>query len=219
MAALAAAHLDAPVELVLNRLDDIRMTGKRHPYSADFRIGLTADGKILAYQAAFFQNSGAFADLSPPVLARTLFHATNAYYIPNVRVTAAACRTNLQPHTAFRGFGGPQGMYVIEAAIAKAADAMGIEASAIQRANLLRDGNVFHYGQVVEQSRAERTLGRAGVGVRRRWDPASGRPAQPAQLRGQERLRPDAGLLRHLVHPRPTSTRATPWSTSMPTAA
>jgi xanthine dehydrogenase large subunit len=157
MAALAAARLGAPVELVLNRLDDIRMTGKRHPYSADFRIGLTAQRKILAYEATFYQNSGAFADLSAPVLARTLFHAGNAYFIPNMRVTAAACRTNLQPHTAFRGFGGPQGMYVIEAAIAKAADAMGIEAAAIQRANLLRDGDVFHYGQVVERSRAERT--------------------------------------------------------------
>ena len=157
LAALAAAHLEAPVELVLNRLDDIRMTGKRHPYSADFKIGLTTAGKILAYEAAFYQNSGAFADLSPPVLARTLFHATNAYFIPNVRVTAAPCRTNLQPHTAFRGFGGPQGMYVIEAAINKAADAMGIEAAAIQRANLLRDGDLFHYGQVVERCRAEPT--------------------------------------------------------------
>ena len=90
MAALAAVRLQAPVEIVLNRLDDIRMTGKRHPYSADFKIGLTAERKILAYQATFYQNSGAFADLSPPVLARTLFHATNAYFIPNVRVTAGA---------------------------------------------------------------------------------------------------------------------------------
>lgn len=157
MAALAAMHLRAPVEIVLNRLDDIRMTGKRHPYSADFKIGLTAERKILAYQATFYQNSGAFADLSPPVLARTLFHATNAYFIPNVRVTAAPCRTNLQPHTAFRGFGGPQGMFVIEAAIDKAADALGVEAAAIQRANLLRDGDRFHYGQTVQGSRAERT--------------------------------------------------------------
>lgn len=157
MAALAAMHLRAPVEIVLNRLDDIRMTGKRHPYSADFKIGLTAERKILAYQATFYQNSGAFADLSPPVLARTLFHATNAYFIPNVRVTAAPCRTNLQPHTAFRGFGGPQGMFVIEAAIDKAADALGVEAAAIQRANLLRDGDLFHYGQTVQGSRAERT--------------------------------------------------------------
>ena len=157
MAALAADRLQAPVELVLNRLDDIRMTGKRHPYSADFRIGLSTAGKILAYEATFYQNSGAFADLSPPVLARTLFHGTNAYYIPNVKLTAAPCRTNLQPHTAFRGFGGPQGMYVIEAAIARAADAMGIDAAVIQRANLLRDGDVFHYGQVVKRCRAERT--------------------------------------------------------------
>ena len=210
LAALAADHLHTPVELVLNRLDDIAMTGKRHPYSADFRIGLTAAGKILAYQATFYQNSGAFADLSPPVLARTLFHATNAYYVPNVRVTAAPCRTNLQPHTAFRGFGGPQGMYVIEAAIAKAADAMGIEASAIQRANLLRDGDVFHYGQVVERSRAERTwddlVSSFDVdGIRHR-----GRRAQPAQLRGQERLRPDAGLLRHLVHQDPSQSGQRP---------
>ena len=157
MAALAAMRLQAPVEIVLNRLDDIRMTGKRHPYSADFKIGLTAERKILAYQATFYQNSGAFADLSPPVLARTLFHATNAYFIPNVRVTAAPCRTNLQPHTAFRGFGGPQGMFVIEAAIDKAADALGVEAAAIQRANLLRDGDVFHYGQTAQGSRAECT--------------------------------------------------------------
>ena len=157
LAALAADRLNAPVELVLNRLDDIRMTGKRHPYSADFRIGLAAQHKILAYEATFYQNAGAFADLSSPVLARTLFHATGAYFIPNVRVTAASCRTNLQPHTAFRGFGGPQGMYVIEAAINKAADAIGTDASAIQRANLLRDGDVFHYGQVAARCRAERT--------------------------------------------------------------
>jgi xanthine dehydrogenase large subunit len=157
MAALAADRLQAPVELVLNRLDDIRMTGKRHPYSADFKIGLTAAGKIRAFDATFYQNSGAFADLSSPVLARTLFHAAGAYFIPNMRVTAAACRTNLQPHTAFRGFGGPQGMYVIEAAINKAADAMGIDAAEIQRANLLRDGDRFHYGQVAERCRAERT--------------------------------------------------------------
>ena len=200
MAALAAAHLDAPVELVLNRLDDIRMTGKRHPYSADFRIGLTTDGKILAYEATFYQNSGAFADLSPPVLARTLFHATNAYFIPNVRVTAAPCRTNLQPHTAFRGFGGPQGMYVIEAAINKAADAMGSRgvrdparqpAARRRRLSLRAEGGGEPRGA---------NLGRAGGGVRRGGNPSAGVCVQSCQLRGQEGLRPDAGLLRHLVH-------------------
>ena len=157
MASLAALILQEPVELVLNRLDDIKMTGKRHPYSADFRIGLSNCGRILAFEATHYQNSGAFADLSPPVLERTLFHSTNAYFIPNACVTAVPCRTNLQPHTAFRGFGGPQGMFVIEAAINRAAEYMGRDAADIQRVNLLRDGDCFYYGQRVEACRMERT--------------------------------------------------------------
>ena len=156
MAALAAYKLNKPVKLVLNRMDDIRMTGKRHPYSSDYKIGLTADGKILAYEATYFQNAGAFADLSPAILDRTLFHATNSYYIPNVKSTGISCKTNLPPNTAFRGFGGPQGKFVIEAAIYKAAEKMGIDASEIQRKNLLKDGDSFYYGQQVENSHAER---------------------------------------------------------------
>jgi xanthine dehydrogenase large subunit len=154
MAALAANKLNKSVKLVLNRMDDIRMTGKRHPYSSDYKIGLTSEGKILAFEATYFQNAGAFADLSPAILDRTLFHATNSYYIPNVRTTGISCKTNLPPNTAFRGFGGPQGKFVIEAAIYKAAEKMGINASEIQRKNLLKDGNTFYYGQPVENSHA-----------------------------------------------------------------
>ena len=132
------------------------MTGKRHPYSSDYKIGLTSDGKILAFEATYFQNAGAFADLSPAILDRTLFHATNSYYIPNVRATGISCKTNLPPNTAFRGFGGPQGKFVIEAAIYKAAEKMGVDASEIQRKNLLKDGNTFYYGQPVENSHAEK---------------------------------------------------------------
>ncbi len=156
MAALAAHKLNKPVKLVLNRMDDIRMTGKRHPYSSDYKIGLTSDGKILAYEATYFQNAGAFADLSPAILDRTLFHATNSYYIPNVKATGISCKTNLPPNTAFRGFGGPQGKFVIEAAIYKAAEKMGIDASEIQRKNLLKDEDAFYYGQQVEKSHAEK---------------------------------------------------------------
>ncbi|WP_460484393.1 molybdopterin cofactor-binding domain-containing protein, partial [Escherichia coli] len=79
MAALAAKVTGRPVKLALHRMDDMRMTGKRHPYSTDFRIGLSKDLKILAYEATFFQNAGAAADLSPAILERTLFHCTNAY--------------------------------------------------------------------------------------------------------------------------------------------
>ena len=156
MSALAARKLNKPVKLVLNRMDDIRMTGKRHPYSSDYKIGLSSEGKILAYEATFYQNAGAVADLSPAILDRTLFHATNSYFIPNVKATGISCKTNLPPNTAFRGFGGPQGKFVIEAAIYKAAEKMGIDVSEIQRKNLLKDGDSFYYGQPVENCQAEK---------------------------------------------------------------
>ena len=139
-----------PVKYALHRMEDMRMTGKRHPYSADYRIGLDKDLKIVAYQVTFYQNAGASADLSPPVLERTLFHSTNAYFIPNVTATAYSCRTNLPPNTAFRGFGGPQGMFVVESAIAHAAEKLGVSASEIQRKNLINDGDKFPYGQIAE---------------------------------------------------------------------
>jgi xanthine dehydrogenase large subunit len=156
LAALAAQTLRRPVQLVLERHDDMVMTGKRHPYQADFRIGLKRDGRIHAYEVTFYQDAGAHADLSPPVLDRTLFHAANAYAIPNMRATGLSCRTNTAPNTAFRGFGGPQGMYVIEAALAAAAEALGVDRAVIQRANLLRDGDAFHYGQRVENAHGAR---------------------------------------------------------------
>lgn len=167
--ALAAWRLNKPVELVLSRHDDIKMTGKRHPYSSDFKIGLNEDGKILAYDAKHYQNSGAAADLSTAVLERTLFHGTNSYYIPHVKIMGVCCRTNLPPNTAFRGFGGPQGMFVMESAIAKAAQKMGISREEIQYKNLLQDGDSFPYGQVVETGRNRRT-----------WDEAAAKFKLPA---------------------------------------
>jgi xanthine dehydrogenase large subunit len=149
-----------PVKYALHRMEDMRMTGKRHPYSSDYRVGLDKDLKIVAYEAEFFQNAGASADLSPPVLERTLFHCTNSYYIPNVTVAAYSCRTHLPPNTAFRGFGGPQGMFVIEAAIAHAAEKLGVSSGEIQRKNLLQNGDEFPYGQLAE-SEAETTWSQA----------------------------------------------------------
>ena len=151
MAGLSAYLTKKPVKLVLHRMDDMKITGKRHPYSSDFKIGLDEEYNILAYEATFYQNAGSSADLSPAVLERTLFHATNAYYIPNVRVTAYSCKTNLPSNTAFRGFGGPQGMFVIESAITKAAEVIGIDPYIIQKKNLLFEGSEFSYGQVAEE--------------------------------------------------------------------
>ncbi|MBD0286687.1 MAG: molybdopterin-dependent oxidoreductase [Flavisolibacter sp.] len=147
LCALAAFHLKRPVKYALHRMEDMAMTGKRHPYSSDFKIGLDKDLKIVAYEVTFYQNAGAAADLSPAVLERTLFHCTNSYFIPNVTARAYSCRTHLPPNTAFRGFGGPQGMFVIEAAIAKAAEELGIDAAVIQKKNLNKTGDEFPYGQ------------------------------------------------------------------------
>ena len=148
--AVATQLTKRPVKYALHRMEDMRMTGKRHPYSSDYKIGLDADLKIIAYEASFYQNAGASCDLSPPVLERTLFHCTNSYFIPNVTATAYCCRTNLPPNTAFRGFGGPQGMFVIESAIAHAAEKLGVSAIDIQKANLLKTGDEFPYGQIAE---------------------------------------------------------------------
>lgn len=154
MATLAAQHTQRPVKLVLSRLDDMRMTGKRHPYSSNFKIGLTNNLKILAYEVTHYQNAGASADLSPAIMERTLFHSTNAYFIPNVVATAFSCKTNLPPNTAFRGFGGPQGKFVIEAAITHAAETIGVSAHAIQKVNLLNDGDEMPYGQIMQDTLA-----------------------------------------------------------------
>ncbi len=149
LCALATHILRKPVKYSLSRMEDMRMTGKRHPYSSDYKIGLNKDLKLLAYEATIYQNAGAAADLSPAVMERTLFHCTNSYFIPNVTATAYSCRTHLPPNTAFRGFGGPQGMFIIESAIAHAADELNIDASIIQQKNLLQTGNELPFGQKV----------------------------------------------------------------------
>ncbi len=159
MAALAVYKLKKPVKLILDRDDDILITGKRHPYSSDFIIGLDKDLKIKSYEVTYYQNGGAAADLSPAIMERTLFHATNSYFIPNVKATAFSCRTNIVPFTAFRGFGAPQAMFVIESAIAHAARELGIDKSLIQERNLFKPGDSFHYGQVCNSGNAMKSWG------------------------------------------------------------
>jgi xanthine dehydrogenase large subunit len=172
LAALAAVRLRRPVKLVLRRPEDMRYTGKRHPYSSDFRLGLTASGEILAYEVTFYQNAGAAADLSPSILERTLFHATGSYFVPNVKATGISARTHLPPNTAFRGFGGPQAMFVIEGAIVRAARALGVEPALIQERNLLSEGDSFPYGMPARGCRArlcwEEAVRRYDLEARRR---------------------------------------------------
>ncbi|MBC8321635.1 MAG: molybdopterin-dependent oxidoreductase [Bacteroidetes bacterium] len=150
MTALAVYHLHLPVKLILSRNDDMFMTGKRHPYETQFKIGLSGDLKILAFEADYLQNAGASADLSPAITERTLFHSTNSYFVPNVKATVYTCKTNLPPNTAFRGFGAPQGIFVIEAAINHASNKLNIPAREIQKINLLKENDEFPYGQAAK---------------------------------------------------------------------
>ena len=156
LAALGAHRLGRPVRLVLDRADDMVMTGKRHPYSSDYRLGLDAEGRMAAWEVTYYQNAGATADLSTAILERTLFHSTGSYHVPHVRATAYCCRTNLFPNTAFRGFGGPQAMFVMEMALAHAAREMGVPARRLQRLNLLSEGSTFPYGMTAGDCRARR---------------------------------------------------------------
>lgn len=161
MAALGTHLTGRPVKVVLDRKSDMAWTGKRHPYSSDFRLGLTAEGDMLAWEVTYYQNGGAASDLSTAILERTLFHCTNAYTIPHVRATGICCRTNLPPNTAFRGFGAPQAMFVMEAAIHMASGRMGLEPSVIQERNLLRRGDRFPYGMEYEGDEVRRSWARA----------------------------------------------------------
>ncbi|RYZ17979.1 MAG: xanthine dehydrogenase, partial [Chitinophagaceae bacterium] len=161
MCGLAVHHLRRPVKCVPHRMEDMRMSGKRNPYKCDYKIGLDTDYKIIAFEATYYQNGGAAADLSPAIQERTLFHGTNTYGIGHVHLTTHSCRTNLPPNTAFRGFGGPQGMFMIESAIDHAARALGLETADLQRRNLMTEGYEFAYGQVAQ-----------GVAASECWDGA-----------------------------------------------
>jgi xanthine dehydrogenase large subunit len=152
MAALVARHTGRPARFAYGKDDDMRFTGKRHPFKGWFKLALDAEGNILAYDAKLYSNGGCSTDLSFAVLERAMLHADSAYFIPHVRLEGRVCRTNLPSNTAFRGFGGPQGVAVIEHAIETAAAQMKIDATDLRQRNLYCDEggrNVTHYGQVI----------------------------------------------------------------------
>ncbi len=159
MTALGARLTGRPVKLVLERCEDMAWTGKRHPYTSDYRMGLDAEGRVIAWEVTYYQDSGSASDLSTAIMERTLFHATASYHVPNVRVTGHCCRTNRPPNTAFRGFGGPQAMFVMECALADAAGRLGVPVRELQERNLLSTGDLLPYGMAYE-----------GDEVRRSWE-------------------------------------------------
>lgn len=152
LTALAAYKIKRPVELKLNRLEDQVWTGKRHPFLARYKVGFNKDGKILAYEGYLASNGGAYVDLSLPVTERAMFHSDNAYYIPNMHITGAACRTNLPPNTAFRGFGAPQGIFIIENIIEKVAEKLRLDPIKVREINCYKENDLTHYGQPVHDA-------------------------------------------------------------------
>jgi xanthine dehydrogenase large subunit len=152
VAAIGCIKTGRPVRVRLDRLRDFVLTGKRHPFLGRYRIGFDETGKILAYDVALFSDGGWSLDLSAPVLHRALFHSDNAYYLPNVRAVGRVCKTNNCSHTAFRGFGGPQGMVVVEDAIDRVARALSLPPHVVRERNFYREGHTTHYEQRVEQA-------------------------------------------------------------------
>ena len=136
IAALGATLTGRPVRLRLNRTQDVTMSGKRHGFHSQWRVGFDDDGQLVALDATLTADGGWSLDLSEPVLARAMCHIDNAYWIPNVRVDGRIAKTNKTSQTAFRGFGGPQGMLVMEDLLGRCAPLLGYDAMELRRRNL-----------------------------------------------------------------------------------
>ena len=162
IAAIAADKTGRPCKLRLDRDDDMIMTGKRHDFVIDYDVGFDDDGRILGIDFEFAARCGMSADLSGPVNDRAMFHCDNAYYLENVRILSHRCKTNTVSNTAFRGFGGPQGMFAIECVIDDIARTLGKDPLAVRRQNFYgtEDRNVTHYQQVVEDNIADELFDR-----------------------------------------------------------
>lgn len=148
--ALAAHRLRRPVRCMLDRDEDMMLTGGRHPFFAKYKVGFSDSGRVLALDVSYYSNVGNSMDLSLSVMERALFHLENSYLVPNVRGRGFLCRTHLPSNTAFRGFGGPQGMMVCEDWINGIALRLRRPAEEIRELNLYSEGDLTPYNQVLE---------------------------------------------------------------------
>jgi xanthine dehydrogenase large subunit len=157
-AAVAAHKLECAVKMRLDRDDDFMLTGKRHPFSYDYQVGFDDSGRLCGLNVTMLAHCGFSADLSGPVADRAIFHADNAYFLEDVSITSYRCKLNTQSHTAFRGFGGPQGMIVTEAIMGDIARHLGLEPLEVRLRNLYSvelsssglPRDTTHYGMQVE---------------------------------------------------------------------
>lgn len=149
IAALGALKSSRPVSVRLSRELDMVLTGKRHPFLARYEAGFESGGRLRAVRIQLYSDGGWSLDLSAAVLSRAMFHCDNAYRLPAVEIEGWVCRTNKTSQTAFRGFGGPQGMLVIEEILDQAARRLGLAPESVRERNFYRGGDRTHYGQPV----------------------------------------------------------------------
>ncbi|XP_060647418.1 xanthine dehydrogenase [Drosophila nasuta] len=154
--ALAAYRLRRPVRCMLDRDEDMLITGTRHPFLFKYKVGFSNEGLITACDIECYNNAGWSMDLSFSVLERAMCHFENCYRIPNVRVGGWVCKTNLPSNTAFRGFGGPQGMFAGEHIIRDVARVVGRDVLDVMRLNFYKTGDYTHYNQQLERFPIER---------------------------------------------------------------
>ncbi|UMG91460.1 xanthine dehydrogenase accessory protein XdhC [Nocardioides sp. TF02-7] len=188
VAALGATVTGRPVRVRLTRQQDMTMSGKRHGFHASWRVGFDDDGRLQALDATLTSDGGWSLDLSEPVLSRALCHVDNAYWIPHVRLHGRIARTHKTSQTAFRGFGGPQGMLVIEDVLGRCAPRLGIDPTELRRRNFYADGQATPYGQPVRHPERlvtawEQVLASGDVAGRRR-EIAAANAADPHRKRG-----------------------------------
>jgi xanthine dehydrogenase/oxidase len=150
MMALAAQKNKRPVRCMLNRDEDMAMTGQRHPFLARWKVGVNKDGKLQALDADVFNNAGWSFDLSAAICERCLTHIDNCYLIPNVHVRGRVCKTNVMSNTAFRGFGGPQGMFITESIMSEVADRLDIAVETFRELNFYKTDEMTHFNQALQ---------------------------------------------------------------------
>jgi xanthine dehydrogenase large subunit len=160
VAALLAHHTQKPVKLRLGRADDMLLTGKRHPFETNYEIGFDEEGLIKGIEIEVSGNCGISPDLSDAIVDRAMFHADNAYYLDQATITGHRCKTNTVSNTAFRGFGGPQGMLVIEGAMDDIARYLNKDPLAVRKLNLYQkqQRNITHYHQTVEHNNLQEII-------------------------------------------------------------
>ena len=153
LAALVAHKTKKPARLVLSKDEDMIVTGKRHPFCNDYQVAFDNQGRLTALNVDFYTDGGAYIDLTPAILQRAMFHVDNAYYLPHAKISGTICQTHTHPHTAFRGFGGPQGAAVIEHIMEEIALHLKMDALDVRKINVYQgDKQLTHYGQPVKNN-------------------------------------------------------------------